>query len=175
MEFSIHVLRECAPRLPRVIGPSRSRFISSCGQGCPAHVALNNIKRFFLFLYFLFLFFTKIYFRFGNLQKYTPAAPLPGGRGLSSKKKTTKNCAEVPGGPAARQRGGQPSRPPGRGAAGPGRPPAGRPPPTLYKVLAAPHPLICLTKNPEKRKEKRGVRERQSGEALPNFQAGDCR
>jgi len=39
----------------------------------------------FLFLYFLFLFFTKIYFRFGNLQKYTPAATLPGGRDLAAR------------------------------------------------------------------------------------------
>ena len=36
----------------------------------------------FLFIYFLFLFFTKIYFHFQNLQEYTPAAPLPGGRDL---------------------------------------------------------------------------------------------
>ena len=40
----------------------------------------------FLFLYFLFSFFTKIYFRFRNLQKYTLAAPLQGGRGFSAKK-----------------------------------------------------------------------------------------
>ena len=31
---------------------------------------------------FLFLFFIKIYFRFGNLQKYTPAARQRGGRDL---------------------------------------------------------------------------------------------
>ena len=48
----------------------------------------------------------------------------------------------------------------------------GRPP--LYKVLAAPHPLICLTKNPEKKKRE-GGRESQSGEALSDFQAGDFR
>ena len=36
----------------------------------------------FFFFYFLFSFFTKIYFRFRNLQEYTPAAPLPGGRDL---------------------------------------------------------------------------------------------
>jgi len=34
----------------------------------------------FLFFYFLFSFFIKIYFRFQNLQEYTLAAPLPGGR-----------------------------------------------------------------------------------------------
>ena len=34
------------------------------------------------FFYFLFSFFTKIYFCFQNLQEYTPAAPLPGGRDL---------------------------------------------------------------------------------------------
>ena len=37
------------------------------------------------FLYFIFLFFTKIYFYFRNLQEYTPAAPLPGSRGISAK------------------------------------------------------------------------------------------
>jgi len=37
---------------------------------------------FFIF-YFLFSFFTKIYFRFENLQEYTPAAPLPGGSGAA--------------------------------------------------------------------------------------------
>ena len=36
----------------------------------------------FLFFYFLFLFFTKIFFRFRNLQEYTPATPLPGGWNL---------------------------------------------------------------------------------------------
>ena len=36
----------------------------------------------FLFLYFIFSFFTKIYFCFQNLQEYTPAALLPGGRDL---------------------------------------------------------------------------------------------
>ena len=41
----------------------------------------------FLFFYFLFLFFTKIYFRFGNLKKYTPAAPLPGGRDLAARQR----------------------------------------------------------------------------------------
>ena len=34
----------------------------------------------FFYIYFSLLFFTKIYFRFRNLQKYTPSAPLPGGR-----------------------------------------------------------------------------------------------
>ena len=36
----------------------------------------------FLFLHFSISFFTKIYFRFRNLQIYTPASPLPGGRHL---------------------------------------------------------------------------------------------
>ena len=68
----------------------------------------------FLFFYFLFLFFTKIYFYVRNLYEYTPAAPLPGGRaaGAYLQKKSTKNYTEVPGRPAAGQRGG---RPPGRG------------------------------------------------------------
>ena len=118
---------------------------------------------------FLFSFFIKIYFRFQNLQEYTPAAPLRGGRGFSAKIlrnslqknpwRTGRPTAGRPAPQAARQR-------------------SGRLPP-IYKGLAAPHPLICLTKNPEKRKEKEGgrgeVRERQSGEALSDFQAGDCR
>ena len=57
----------------------------------------------FLFFYFLFSFFTKIYFRFRNLQEYTPAAqlpggrhlvaPLPGGKGLSVKIFVKKLCS----------------------------------------------------------------------------------
>ena len=94
----------------------------------------------------------------------------PGSRaaGAYLQKKSTKNYAEVSGGPAARQRGGQPSRPPGRGAAGPGRPAAGRPaPPTLYKVLAVPHPLICLTKNAEKKGPTKKIPD--SSRSQPNF------
>jgi hypothetical protein len=73
----------------------------------------------FLFLYFLFLFFTKIYFRFGKLQKYTPAGPLPGGRDLA---------AQPPGGrglSAKKRRQKIADR-----SLGTGRPAAGRP--TLF-------------------------------------------
>ena len=81
----------------------------------------------FLFLYFIFMFFTKIYYQFGNLQKYTPAVPLPagrdlaarqpGGRGLSGKKRQQKiaDRSLETGRPAA----GRPApRPPGSGAGG---------------------------------------------------------
>ena len=61
-----------------------------------------------------------------------PRPPRCRAAGTYLQKKLTKNYAEVPGGPNARQRGGQPSRLPGRGAAGPGRPPAGRPAPQPY-------------------------------------------
>ena len=74
------------------------------------------LQRFFLFLYFLFPFFTKIYFRFGNLQKYTPAARLPGGRDLA---------ARLPGGrglPVKKRRKQIADR-----SLGIGRPAAGRP------------------------------------------------
>ena len=136
---------------------------------------------------FLFSFFTKIYFRFGNLQEYTPAAQLPGGRDLAARqpggrglsaKKVDKKLRRSPwrtGRPAA---AGRPALQAARQRSGGPWPPAcgATAPPTLYKVLAAPHSLICLTKNPEKRKEREGgrggVREMQSGEAL-NFQAGD--
>ena len=87
-----------------------------------------RLKRFFYFFYFLFSFFTKIYFCFRNLQEYTLTAPLPGGRGFS-KKDSRKIYARAPGGPVVRQRGGRPPRPPASGAAGSGRPAAGRPPP----------------------------------------------
>ena len=50
----------------------------------------------FLFLYFLFSFFTKIYFRFGNLQKYTPAAQLPAGRDLAARQRGGRGfCAKT--------------------------------------------------------------------------------
>ena len=48
----------------------------------------------FLFLYFLFSFFIKIYFRFGNLQEYTPAAPLPGGRDLAAPQREGRGISE---------------------------------------------------------------------------------
>ena len=63
---------------------------------------------------------------------------------------------------AARQRSGGPW-PPACGATGP---------PTLYKVLVAPHPLICLTKNPEKKKREGGRERRGEGEAKRRSPAG---
>ena len=41
-----------------------------------------KVPMFFLFLYFSKLFFTEIYFRFHNLQIYTPTARRRGGRPL---------------------------------------------------------------------------------------------
>ena len=106
---------------------------------------------------FLFLFFTKIYFRFGNLQEYTPAALLPGGRDL-----------------AARQRGGRGisekiSRRKLR--AGPwGRPAAGRPALATrlqgdrisrpyIRVGWSPHPSFASLKFQKPRKKREGGRE----------------
>ena len=61
---------------------------------------------------------------------------------------------------------------PGSGAAGPGRPAAGRPAlPPLYKGWLVPPSLIGITKIPEIKKKEGG---RESGEALPDFRAGDC-
>ena len=122
----------------------------------------------FLFFYFLFSFFIKIYFRFQNLQEYTPAALLPG-----------------PGRPAAGRQGffcknfreefalkPLEDRSPDSGAAGPpSRPAAGRQA-SPGQGVGCPHPLICLTKNPEKKKKEGGT---ERGEALPDFRAGDCR
>ena len=68
---------------------------------------------------------------------------------------------------------------------GTGRPAAGRPASQAARLGGARPPcwlllpLICLAKNSEKRKEREGgrggVRERQNGEALSDFQAGDFR
>ena len=99
--------------------------------------ATHAVMAVFLFLYFLFSFFTKIYFRFGNLQEYTPAAPLPGGRDLAARQRGGRGICEKNFrdkiarrslGPVARQRGGRPSLaarqrggrpwPPGCGATG---------------------------------------------------------
>ena len=143
----------------------------------------HTVRDFAVFYFFIFLFpfFIKIYFRFENLQKYTPAAPLPGGRDLAGR---------LPGGrglPAKKRQ-----KKFADGSLGTGRPAAGRPasqaarlgggwPPPLYKGVGCPSPFICLAKNLERKKRKEreggrgGVRERQSGEALPDFQAGDYR
>ena len=86
----------------------------------------------FFILIFLFLFFIKIYFRFGNLQEYTPATQLPGGRDL-----------------AARQLGGQP-----------GRPAAGRLAlPPLYKGWLVPHTSFASLKFQKLRKKNEGEKE----------------
>ena len=123
---------------------SGSRSVSNF-HGCTVdvHPGILSIQLSALAV-FLFLFFTKIYFRFGNLHKYTPAARLPGGRGLSAKKEE-----KLQTGPWGRS--------PGCGAAGP---------PPLYKVLAAPHHPFGLLKIQKKRKERVGGRERRGeGEA----------
>jgi len=52
---------------------------------CPRPTFENGARVLFLFLYFSISFFTKIYFCFRNLQKYIPAAPLPGGRHLAAR------------------------------------------------------------------------------------------
>ena len=97
----------------------------------------------FLFLYFLFLFFTKIYFRFENLHKYTPAAgrlgpghPAAGGRAarVYPQKKDENKLQTGPWGRSLGSGAVGPPWPPGSWAAGP---------PALYKVLAAPHPHLA--------------------------------
>ena len=123
-------------------------------------------RGFFIFLFFIFRFLQKYIFDLENYRSI-PRPPScraagtwpPGSRaaGAYPQKKEKQKLQTDPWGLAARQRGGRP--------------------PPLYKVLAAPHPLICLTKNLKKSKEREGgregVRERQSGEALSSFQADD--
>ena len=159
--------------------PRMARFYSGPG---PNELRFR-IFAVFIFLYFLFSFFTKIYFRFGNLQEYTPGAPLPGGRDLAASLRSDSGfCAKTfakifarrslgAGRPAA----GRPApKPPDSGAASPGRPTIGRPAlPPLYKGWQVPHPSFASLKFQKPRKKREGGRER--GEALPDFRAGDCR
>ena len=127
------------------LASSCSAWVQHARRPCPLRgcaPACTAMRAVFLFFYFLFLFFTKIYFRFRNLQKYTPTAPLPGGRDLAARqqglirKKRRKKIADRSLGPAARLRGGRP--------------------PPLYKVLAAPHPPFGLLKIQKKRKDREG-------------------
>ena len=71
---------------PGVVGPTRQSkliFDAASGHGCWAVGDLACGRGVLAVFYFLFSFFTKIYFRFENLQEYTPAALLPGGRDLA--------------------------------------------------------------------------------------------
>ena len=131
------------------------------------------VNRGFLFFYFIFLFFTKIYFCFQNLHKYTPAAPLPGGRDLVAPLRGGRGfCAKTFTKIFARR------------SLGAGRPAAGRPtlaarlqgdrPSHPYiRVGWSPHPSFASLKFQKPRKKREGGRER--GEALPDFRAGDYR
>ena len=51
--------------------------------------------------------------------KNIPRSPYGGATGVFLQKFSRRICAEAPGGPIARQRGGRPPRPPDSGAAGP--------------------------------------------------------
>ena len=55
-----------------------------CTGASLAPNVIGYILALFLFLYFLKLFFTEIYFRFHNLQVYTPTARQGGGRGVAA-------------------------------------------------------------------------------------------
>ena len=109
---------------------SNTRLYQACYVGAQQESAKPIRLAVFLFFYF--------YFHFHFLQKYIFVFEIymnilrpsrcraagtwpPGSRAAETylQKKLTKNYTEDPGGPAARQRGGQPSRPPGTGAAGP--------------------------------------------------------
>ena len=87
--------------------------------------------RFFYFFIFQFRFLQKYIFVF-EIYKNIPRPPRCRAAGAFLQKVSGKICARAPGGPVARQRGGRPPRPPGSGAAGSGRPAAGRPPPISF-------------------------------------------
>src|SRR6185503_2147985 len=72
---------------------------------------------FFIFLFFIFVFYKNIFSAVGSWS------PRCGAAGAF----VQKLLHTGPWGPVARQRGCRPPRPSGRGAAGPGRPAAGRP------------------------------------------------
>ena len=130
-----------------------------------------NLCGFFIFLFFKFVFYKNIFsiWKFTGIYPGRPATGRPGpGRPAAGLQGL---CAKTFGQIIARRSVG--GRPVGSGAAGPGRPAAGRPAlPPLYKGWLVPPPLICITKIPETKKKERG---RERGEALPDFQAGDCR
>ena len=108
----------------------------------------------FLFLYFLFLFFTKIYFRFGNLQEYTP-----GGRDLAARQRDGRGfCAKVFAQIFACR------------SLGAGRPAAGRPALAArlqggrithpyIRVGWSPHPSFASLQFQKQRKKREGGRE----------------
>ena len=77
----------------RVVSSSKASqpSIHTWARPDEVHAPAANARFFYIFL---FSFFTKIYFRFGNLQEYTPVAPLPGGRDLAGMGISEKNFAE---------------------------------------------------------------------------------
>ena len=81
-------------------------------------LSFNAVKSggFFIFIFFIFV-FIKIYFRFRNLQKYTPAvrgwaagtwSPRCGAAGAFVQKLLRKYLRADPWGSVAQQRGGRP-------------------------------------------------------------------
>ena len=70
-------------------------------RAAAGHAKGRALRReaFFLFLYFSKLFFTEIYFRFHNLQVYTPTAQQGGGRGPTARLRGGRHpTAPLPGG-----------------------------------------------------------------------------
>ena len=116
----------------------------------------------FLFFYFFIFVFYKNIFLFSKFTEIYPGRPAARRQGLFCKN-FANFFAKKP----------LEDQSPDSGAAGPpGRPAAGRPPPPLYKGLVAPHPLICLTKNPEKKKREGGRERRGEGEAKRRSSVG---
>ena len=122
----------------------------------------------FSFSYFLISFFTKIYFCFRNLQEYTPAAPLPGGRHLAaplpdgrgfSAKSFAENLRPDP------WRTGRPAA--GRLAPQAARLRGDRLPLHCIRVWLPPHPSFASLKIQKKKKREEGGRGgvRERGEA----------
>ena len=124
---------------------ARKPWLPEEAQDLPHRHDPNLTWRVFYIFIFFKIVFTEIYFRFHNLQVYTPAAPLPGGRGLY----VIKICV--------------------LSHEGPYRPAGGRQAPPNIKAEVPP-PAFAANNIHRGKKERRGVRGGScNSEALSDF------
>ena len=150
--LTLNEIRDGTPKT--LMGPFSSHSI----QILPGLVWASNRTHMIpaVFLFFLFFFIFVFYKNIFSIWKFTgiypgrPAASRPAAAaGAFLKKIRGKNCAQVPGG-----------RSPDSGAAGPGRPAAGRSAlPPLYNGWLVPHPSFASLKFQKPRKKREGGRE----------------
>ena len=73
------------------------------------YMAHKTSSGFFIFLFFIFVFYKNI-FSFSEIYRNIPGRPAAGRPRAFLQKFSLRICAEVPGGPVARQRSGRPPR-----------------------------------------------------------------